>query len=167
MRSCQQQPSTLGVAFQMERQVSVQSLGVGSWMVYCVQRAKEGRWAGVRLPGERGLEEEGEGAGSDQALVGHGYGLSRPPLTPSRPLRLSQGTGPSLLCHRAVSHWLSVLHMVSICFHVHPTFSFPGSVHKSVPYLCPETLLVLWAVGWAELGCGPWRACSVSAHLCP
>ena len=44
-------------------------------MVYCVQRAKEGRWAGVRLPGERGLEEEGAGAGSDQALVGHGYGL--------------------------------------------------------------------------------------------
>ena len=57
--------------------------------------------------------------------------------------------------------------MVSICFHVHPTFSFPGSVHKSVPYVCPETLLVLWAVGWAELGCGPWRACSMSAHLCP
>ena len=48
-------------------------------MVHCMQRAKGGRWAGVRLPWERGLEEDGEedreGAGSDQALVGHGQGL--------------------------------------------------------------------------------------------
>ena len=61
MRSYQQQPSTLGIAFRMERHVSVQSSEVGSCMVYCVQRAKEGGWAGVRLPGEKGLGEEGEG----------------------------------------------------------------------------------------------------------
>lgn len=45
---------------------------------------KAGRWVGVRLPWERGLGggrgggrggEDGEGAGSDQALIGHGQGL--------------------------------------------------------------------------------------------
>ena len=62
------------------------------------------------------------------------YVASRPPP------RLSQSTGFSSLCYMAVSHQLSILQVVYIYFSatlsIHPMFSFPRFIYKSVLYVC-------------------------------
>ena len=57
------------------------------------------------------------------------------PLEPPTSLGCLRGPDLSSLRHTANSHWLSILHMVYICFHatlsINPTLSFPQCVHKS------------------------------------
>ena len=59
---------------------------------------------------------------------------SLPPSTPSHASRLSQSTGRSSLCHRANSHWLSVLHLVMYMFQCYSL----NLSHPLLPPLCPQ-----------------------------
>ena len=58
---------------------------------------------------------------------------------PSHLPHLSQSASSSSLGHTSHSHWLSILHVVSICFHatvsIHPTLSFLHCVHKAFLYV--------------------------------
>ena len=58
-------------------------------------------------------------------------------LSPFYPFRLSQSTGLSSLCHRANSHWFSILHMVICMF---SGYSLNLS-HPFLPSLCPQSIL--------------------------
>ena len=66
-----------------------------------------------------------------------------PSPTPFHPSRMLQSTSLSPLCHTADSHWLSILHMVIYNIHatlsVHPSLSFPHSVHKLLLYVSVST----------------------------
>ena len=81
------------------------------------------------------------------AWISRKYTLCRLPLeSPSdlrphpTPLGYHRAPDSSSLCHTTHSHWLSLLHMVMLCFSatlsIHPTLSFPHRVHKSALYVC-------------------------------
>ena len=57
---------------------------------------------------------------------------SSPPSTLSQPSRLLQNLSLGSLDHRANFHWLSILHMVGICFH-----ATLHSCHPLLPLPCP------------------------------
>ena len=72
--------------------------------------------------------------------------LSLPPLT--NPSKLSQSTGLSSLCYVAISHWLSVLHMVIYMFQCYSLnwshLLLPHCVHFVCHFESCQPHLLLW-----------------------